>query len=58
MFVMESSNGKWYGILKEETQTKYYLIMGLKVGNIVSMKMDVLSKDIRDVHSERQQMKS
>lgn len=32
MFVMESSNGKWYGILKEETQTKYYLIMGLKVG--------------------------
>ncbi|PEJ21555.1 hypothetical protein COE80_03080 [Bacillus pseudomycoides] len=33
MFVIESLSGKWYGILKEETQEKYYLIMGLKVGD-------------------------
>ncbi|MED1093858.1 hypothetical protein [Bacillus paramycoides] len=33
MFVIESLSDKWYGILKEETQEKYYLIMGLKVGD-------------------------
>lgn len=33
MFVIEGLSDKWYGVLKEETQEKYYLIMGLKVGD-------------------------
>ena len=48
MFVIESLSDKWYGILKEETQEKYYLIMGLKVGDYRFMKMDVSSKTSRE----------